>query len=514
MCPELKLTSAKQEVDIFHLLLNKLALLKSLNISGCNITDQGADFVAAVVLKASSLEELDISYTNLNAPNCFKISETLKTLPSLRFLRMNGNINTPEATESMVAAINSNYLIEELEFSNNELSSVSVVTILSKNKRIKLLDISKNRVSISKIENLSSALTNFYRLQELNLSQNMLMFTGVIQIGQALRGHSNLKYLNLEKNTISFFSECEFLVDVLLSINQSLLYLNVCGRNIRPRFVKDHMTPPCSHEKYNNFIVQNLYLSQYLLMSSITKSFGNHQITSESDAIIKATETCPITGEDISSYYVDHNGGTFYNTAHNFVIIVPPGAVSHGECVQIQATGSRFGPYELPDGYYPISNFFWVSAHYTFKIPVYLILSHHASPRSVSDLSKLHAMESCTQNMCTTAKGKLVMNKLVDGVFFDNKIGHCMISTKHFCSHCLAKDDSSVPDKFLASYFKYNSSGLLYAEVCICHANKECIEVCRYLKSIMYYVILPYIGSSKTIQSKENQNISAICIFI
>jgi len=39
--------------------------------------------------------------------------------------------------------------------------------------------------------------------------------------------------------------------------------------------------------------------------------------------------------ENIHSYYVDHNGGTFYNTAHNFVIIVPPGAVLQGECVQI-----------------------------------------------------------------------------------------------------------------------------------------------------------------------------------
>jgi len=382
-------------------------------LSGCNITDQGADLVAAVIFKACSLEELDISHTNLNVSNCLKVNEALKTISSLRFFRMNNNVLTVEATKSIIETINSNYLLEELELSNNDLSSISIIQIvnsLSKSKIIKLLDISKNHVSIHKIESLSNALTNFYALQELNLSQNLLMFTGVIQIGQALRGHPNLKYLNMEKNAISFFSECEFLVDVLLSINQSLLHLNVCGRNIRPRFVEDHMTPPCNHEKHNSFVVQTLYLSHYLLMSSVAKFLSNHETTIESETAIKVTETCPITGECIASYYVDHNGGTFYNTAHNFVIIIPPGAVLQGDCVQINATGSRFGPYQLPDGYHPISSFFWVSAHYTFKMPVYLILSHHASPRSVSDLRKLHAMEACVENMCTTTEGKLLMN--------------------------------------------------------------------------------------------------------
>ena len=483
-------------VNIPCLLIEQLSLLKTLNLSGLDITDQGAYLIATVLCQTISLEVLDASYTKMNTVKCVKISETLKHISSLQCLKMSNNAINEDAAGYLSAAV-SNCLIEELDLSNNQLSSLAmfeIITALSKSETIRVLDISKNFISVNNIGNISTVLSKCLTLQELNLSQNLLMLTGVVRVAQALRGHPNLKHLNVEKNLISYFSECEFLVDIILSTNQSLLYLNVCGRNIRPRFVEDHMTPPCSHEKCNNFVIQNLYLPDLLLSHVLTSvHYPNKAANTPQGNVVRVTESCPITGEDISSYYVDHIGGTFYNTAHNFAIIIPPGAVLQGECVQIQATASRFGPYQLPDGYYPISSFFWVSAHYTFKIPVYLILSHHASPRNVSDLYKLYVLEACVQNVCTTSEGKLLMNKLLHGVFFDDKIGYCTISTNHFCSQCLAKDDINVPDKFLASYFAYGSSGLLNAEVCMCHVNKECIEVCSVLHPCVIISICIYL---------------------
>ena len=82
-------------------------------------------------------------------------------------------------------------------------------------------------------------------------------------------------------------------------------------------------------------------------------------------------------------------------------------------------------------------------------------------------------MEACVPNISTTSEGKLVMKKLLNGVYFDYKIGYCVIFTNHFCSYYLGKDDISIPDKFYASYYMYNSKGVLKAEICMCHVNKE-----------------------------------------
>ena len=83
--------------------------------------------------------------------------------------------------------------------------------------------------------------------------------------------------------------------------------------------------------------------------------------------------------------------------------------------------------------------------------------------------------------MSTTKDGKLLMNPLPYGVNFDYKLSYCVISTNHFCSYCLAKEDVNVPDKFHAFYYTFIDEGLLKAEVCTCHVNKECIEVSSYI---------------------------------
>ena len=74
--------------------------------------------------------------------------------------------------------------------------------------------------------------------------------------------------------------------------------------------------------------------------------------------------------DDIMSYYADYSGGTFYCHYHNFVVVVPPGAISQGDYVEIQVTASHFAPYELPDEFYPISSFFGLVpiTHLSFSI--------------------------------------------------------------------------------------------------------------------------------------------------
>ena len=382
------------------------------------------------------------------------------------------------ATESFFSHLT---MLQKLNLSgcviNNSVANV-FVTIIPKMVSLKELDISKTHIRVNNVKVLGT-LASCTTLQELNVSSNSFAFNSLVELAQAFKGHPNLQVLNMDHNITTLFSECEFLVDVILSTNQSLLYLNVCGRNIRPRFVEEYLSPPPNCEDCKTgFVLQNLFLSRYSSMDLLTLA-ENENVSYKN--FTKTDEKCPISDKGIVSYYVDHTGGTFYNKEHDVAIFIPPGSVLQGECVQIQATASHFGPYQLPDGYYPISSFFWVSAHYTFKVPVYLIMSHYAYIRNLEDISNLCVLQACIRDLKVTSDGKLVMEEVPGGANFDCDINYCVFATNHFCSICLHKKDKYIPERFSAMYYTYdlqNSNDASYAEVCFCPSTSHCKEVC------------------------------------
>ena len=288
----------------------------------------------------------------------------------------------------------------------------------------------------------------------------MLRLTDILTIAQVFRYHPTLQTLDLSNNNVSFPSNAEFIVDVVLSVNQTLVYLNVCGRNIRPRCI-DSLPPSPT------FTLSSLYSLQHSSIDIPTK-------------FIKVVEACPLRNDDIISYYVDHRGGVFYNEYHNFALVIPPGAVLQGDCVEIQGTSEYFGPYIIPDGFYPISSYIWVSANYVFKATVYFIMSHYAKIRSLEDISNLHVLHNCSHDPNIASK-RTMLSTISDGVYFDTKIGYCVLATNHFCSYCQAKSVKSIPDHLLLCYCTYDEycsgSCSKVGEVCFCPSNSECKKV-------------------------------------
>ena len=471
--------SGKREasVNTVVLFLKRLKILTTLNISGCRITEQGADMIAAVLLQTVSLKILDVSNTTLNVAKVQKINYTLKSLTSLKSLKINNNNISDEAADSVATVIVNNLLLEKLNLSHNKLSSagaLQIVNALLISKNIKMINISNNFISSDNVEKLSKALSECCVLQELDLSYNFLMLNSVMTIAQHFRQHPTLQILDLSNNAASFSSACEFIVDIILSVNQELVSLNVSGRNIRPRFIEDYLSPPNSDNAMNTFTLQNLHLLQHSSLNTVN---------SRTKFIKARAELCPISGDDIISYFVDYNGGVFYNQYHNFAVVVPPGAVSRGECVEIQATANYFGPYKISDDFFAISDFFWLSADYTFKVPVYVIMSHYAKIRSLEDIDHLYVLQTSVCDSITNSN-TLEMNTVPGGVYFDYEIGYCVLATDHFCSYCQAKDDQHIPEYLVASYCTYDddtSSESYIAEVCFCPSNSECKKVDKHM---------------------------------
>ena len=436
--------------------------------------------IAAVLLETVSLEKLDLSNTMLNTTKVVKINNSLESISFLKIFNLNNNDIDDDATDSIGAVIYNNCLIETINLSNNALSytgALNIANSLLVTKNITVLDISNNCIKSDCTTDLAAALSKCPILQELNISCSSLTLTNILTFAQYFRYHPTLQILDMSDNIVYFSSACECIVDIILSVNQTIVSLNVCDRNIRPRYVEDYLSPQNCVNVATKFTLQGLHLLQ-------------HSSLDTTNTLIKATETCPIPSDDVISYYVDHLGAAFYNEYHNLAIIIPPGAVSQGECVEIQATANYHGPFIIPDGFYPISSYYWVSANYEFKVPVYLIMNHYAKIRNLEDISKLHVLYTC---ICThdinVTNEKLMMNTISDGVYFDYEIGFCVLATKHFCSYCQAKDTEHIPECLLACYCTYDDpvKESHIAEVSFCPSNTHCKKV-----TLLYVYILQY----------------------
>ena len=454
ICPEIE-ESKKELTNITMLTVDQLKVLLTLDVSNSEITSQGADMLAAILPETISLKELNISNATLNAAEVSKISNALRSVSSLKEFIFSNNGIDDKAANSITNIICSNCFMENLDISHNKLSSVGMLQIANcflVTKNIKKINISHNYITSDNIEDLFPLLSQCLELQDLNVSWNLLKLTGVLKISQCFRHHRSLQSLDLSNNNISFPSTCEFIVDIILSVNQQLDNLNVCGRNIRPRFIEGYLSPPNSEEDTNRFMLQNLHLLQHASLNTVIQT-----------KFIKATESCPLS-EDIISYHVDHNGGMFYNQYHNFSLVIPPDAVLQGECVEIQTTASYFGPYKIPKGFYPISSFFWLSANYTFKVPVYVIMNHYAKIKSVENIAHLYVLQANEDSS---------MNVVLNKVYFGYETDYCVLATEHFCSYCEAKKDKHIPD-YLEAYFCTFKD---VAEVCFYPSSTECRKV-------------------------------------
>ena len=459
-----------------------------LNLSQCEITDEHIDKIIEALHNGVSLKECYITNASMSVTGASKLFMALIHVSSLEVFKIN-NINIGDDISDYIKVIDSkNCSLKELNISNNNIVATGAIVQLihALSDTIEILDINNSfkKSNSDEIKDLTKALLGCRKLQELNISDNHLTFDNVLQIVQVLRGHPKLKILNLSGNITTYFLECEFLMDVILSVNHLLENVNVCGRNIRPRFNDDCLFSPFNNAKNSNrFALQNLYFTQHASINGLDSDPPTNYIETK--------EISPVPNESITRFYVDHSGGTFYNQNHNFAIVIPPGAVSDGECVEIQTNASWFNFYKIQKRYYfykiqdgrcPISSFFWLSAHYTFKIPVYLILSHYAAIRSPQDIEYLSVLHGCVHDPSNSKEEPIMMKDVSSGFYFDDVIGYCIVPTKDFCSFCMTNSNTSIPKEFVIMKYTYNCEQEHFVEVCFCPAMRNCKQVISYVR--------------------------------
>ena len=497
--------------------------LKFLSLASCHISNYLARGLLPIVISSNaSLNHLDLTDCKLQEAGLMALAKSLQTTHSCRLksLILSSNVISNTAAYEIALVVKKNYFLQKLALSDCNIEETGLEAIAESlcsinNASLKYLDLSYNVITnaaaISSVANntklqhldlkfctwrctgnaLISMLKPFdgnnNNLATLDLSHEQMNLNTIIQIAQIMRDSTKLQQLRLcknLKNANTCFAELEFVIDVILSTNSKLSELIINDINLRPR------TKSISKIISKNdecFSLQHLYIANefplYLSNHYMFRENFVKCLQADDKKVIQVDEKCPFDHAEIFTHYVDHKGGVYYYKDHDIALFIPPGAILQNHCIEIKVSSSLYASFHIPQDYDRISSYVWVSANYTFKIPVYLIINHFLDIRTVRNIKTLSAFEACR---IKNGGHVIEMHEISTG-YFDNILQYCVISTDHFCTYCLVnleKDKSFhiQKKKFAARYYTYKEDEFqdcvsYVAEICCTYLNKNCIKV-------------------------------------
>ena len=259
--------------DSFIFLLSKLyfdfSTLKYVNISKNNLGDIGGSYFFHLISKFSkSLKYLNISYNSLGKNSCEILMNSLSN-NSLKIstLNISGNNLGDELFSELLVAISSNNSINKLFISDNNLGRISsnvIGNFLKYDKKIKLLDVSKNNFDDEIIVFMLKGLIINSSLDILFLNELGLTNKSFRNFDTTLSINTNLKKIFLEKNKFSY-KGIQKLSDILNS-NKNLEYISLVGNN----FEYEHIN--YANEQQRHIKLKIISKSEFLNQIGVTEN--------------------------------------------------------------------------------------------------------------------------------------------------------------------------------------------------------------------------------------------------
>ena len=193
----------KSSASIILQALKDNSQLKSLNLNNNNMSGKVVEDLADVIRNNSVLEQLCLS------DNDFKLSaivilKALKNVYKLKILNLNNNNMTTKIVQHLANVIKNNACLKQLFLSNNDLktSAIVILRVLRDNSQLKILDLSKNKMTGQVSEDLANVIETKLGLEQLYLSHNDLKASAIV-ILQALKGNRHLEILDLNNNNMT-----------------------------------------------------------------------------------------------------------------------------------------------------------------------------------------------------------------------------------------------------------------------------------------------------------------------
>ena len=208
--------------------------LKQLNLSKNNLGDAGGSYVLFLVTKYSTnIEYLNISYNSLGKNFCENLIDCLSN-NTLRVssLSIAGNKLGDKLFSEVSIGISKNLYLNKLFIADNNLGKISSVvlgSILKYDKKIKLLDASKNNFGDEIIGHMLKGLIVNSTLESLFLNEMGLTNKSFRIFATHLTINTHLKQLFLERN--KFNNNGSKVLCDLLNNNKYIEYISLVGNN-------------------------------------------------------------------------------------------------------------------------------------------------------------------------------------------------------------------------------------------------------------------------------------------
>ena len=238
--------------------LGKNLYIESLNLSGNSLKNEGFDFICRGLNNNISLQNLNISNNDIQETG---INQSIRIIKTTKLYSINLS-NNPILDEGIITFAHNLRHFPELRVINISNCGIEfngfkeLLKILQSVRRIESLDISKNRLTSSRFDELKTFFCAF-GIKYLNMSKCQLGDDSAYTLGECLMQNETIKKINLSNNKITDIGFKSFVY--LFNSNSTIEYFDCSSNFITDKTMKDFLI----YTEYNHTLKYlNLYDNQ------------------------------------------------------------------------------------------------------------------------------------------------------------------------------------------------------------------------------------------------------------
>ena len=216
--------------------------IRNLNLANNNLGDIGCSYLLLLISKFSTkIDYLNINYNKIGRQSCELLIDILqRNIVKLYGLSINGNKIGDKLFSDISIAISKNSFLAKLFIGDNDLGKISSVilgSILKYDKKLKLLDVSKNNFGDENIGFMLKGLICNTSLETLIINNMGLTNKSLRSFETTLCINTTLKKLFLERNKINYRGWR--LLSEILNKNKYIEYISLVGNNFENEHINN-----------------------------------------------------------------------------------------------------------------------------------------------------------------------------------------------------------------------------------------------------------------------------------
>ena len=225
--------TSKSIQSFVNIPLHILQYMRVLQLRHNKLDGSACDLLAKAIPSMSRLEKLWLGGNPIGSGGAVEVIKALCGSGVKQLSLYNTGIGEPDC-EALCELLKSSHSLQHLHIDQNNLSSesVAIITGISHNSSLTILDISNSHFSMANVDSLASVLKDHSKctLTKLDLQDCHISSEGAVELAAALCKNTTLKHLHLSRNPIGV--EGASSMSDMLQHNTSLEYLHLCDDSV------------------------------------------------------------------------------------------------------------------------------------------------------------------------------------------------------------------------------------------------------------------------------------------